>query len=274
MDKTIQLVGSNGLYGRWSLESCLKAQKELGYALLAFYQTPAHLWLDHERCVGMEKLERSLKEGGFRLSSFHPGRYQYSLYAPEESLQGRASDAYFQRCIDVASALQCPYVSIQPMGGVVDEDAEKNVENLVRRLRGLCDYAERRKVRICLQTVPVEAGGQLHTLEELEAVLTQIEGLNATLDTVALSCADENILQWFERIGEKIRTVIFRDGRGTTGRLWGEGVFPVEQYVSQLLKCGYRGPVSLNGFTDRYQDAPADADAKNRCYIDAVLKKI
>ena len=73
------------------------------------------------------------------------------------------------------------------------------------------------------------------------------------------------------RLGQRIRFVRFQDGRGCYGRIWGQGVFPSQDYAHQLLHSGYSGLVSINGLSTRYQEDPAAADRRNRAAVLAML---
>ena len=102
-------------------------------------------------------------------------------------------------------------------------------------------------------------------------MLDAVPELAAALDTVPVSLAGESIPQWFDKLGQRIRFVRFQDGRGCYGRIWGQGVFPSQDYAHQLLHSGYTGLVSINGLSTRYQEDPAAADRRNRATVLAML---
>lgn len=66
------ILGSNGFYSHWTLPAFLTAQQETGVRRIAFHHVPAHLWLDHYRCVGAETLKQHLAEAGIAVDVFHP----------------------------------------------------------------------------------------------------------------------------------------------------------------------------------------------------------
>lgn len=117
-----QIAGSNCLYGRWSWAAVLRAQERLGRKHMALYPLPAHLWLDHIRCVGLEPLKRSLAARQITVSSFHTGKYQYSLFEPGDSLRGSSTMRYYKNCVDGAAALGCARVCVRPAGSFLDGD--------------------------------------------------------------------------------------------------------------------------------------------------------
>lgn len=259
------ILGSNGFYSRWTLPSFLAAQRQLGVRRIAFHQVPAHLWLDHYRCVGLESLQTQLDASGITVEVFHPGRYHYSLFAPQGTQQSRCTRDYLRRCMAAARQLGCAVVCLRPDGALVD--CAGSGLALRRQLATLCGDACELGVTLCLQTVTPEDGAALHTLSQLQEVLSDLPELMAALDTVPVSLAGECIPRWFDRLGNRIRFVRFQDGRGCYGRIWGEGVFPSELYARQLLRSGYTGFVSLNGCTGRYQEDPAGADRRSRAAV-------
>lgn len=259
------ILGSNGFYSRWTLPAFLAAQRQMGVRRVAFHHVPAHLWLDHYRCVGLEPLQAQLDASGITVEVFHPGRYHYSLFAPQGTQQSRCTRSYLRRCMAAARQLGCSAVCLRPDGALVDRTGGRQA--LRRQLAALCQDAHELGVTLCLQTVTPEDSAALHTLSQLQQVLSDIPELTAALDTVPVSLAGENIPQWFDRLGDRIRFVRFQDGRGCRGRIWGEGVFPSETFARQLLHSGYTGFVSINGCTDRYQEDPAGADRRNRAAV-------
>ena len=266
-----QIAGSNGMYGRWTLEHCLAAQRRLGRRRLALHPLPAHLWLDHLRCIGLETLRRALEAGGFSAVSFHPECRQYSLFEGRDTLRGQYSRDYYRRCVDTAAALGCSLICIRPAGSLLDGGGEGERQALVENLSALCAWAEAAGAAVCVQTVLPLEGRTLRTLDSLKELLDLVPAARAALDTVAASQAGETIPQWFDALGDRICHVCFRDGRGDGGRIWGEGVYPIQTYAGQLARAGYTGTVSLCGVTDRYQDAPDAADEKNLARAAAAL---
>ena len=250
------ILGSNGFYSHWTLPAFLTAQQEMGVRRIAFHHVPAHLWLDHYRCVGA-------------VDVFLPGRYHYSLFASAGTRQDLCTREYLRRCMDVASSLGCTTVCLQPDGALIDD--QNSLSSLCRQLSALCDDAVQYGVTLCLQTVTPEDSAILHTLPQLLTVLDAVPELAAALDTVPVSLAGESIPQWFDKLGQRIRFVRFQDGRGCYGRIWGQGVFPSQDYAHQLLHSGYTGLVSINGLSTRYQEDPAAADRRNRATVLAML---
>ena len=236
---------------------------------IAFHHVPAHLWLDHYRCVGAETLKQHLAEAGIAVDVFHPGRYHYSLFASAGTRQDLCTREYLRRCMDVASSLGCTTVCLQPDGALIDD--QNSLSSLCRQLSALCGDAVQYGVTLCLQTVTPEDSAILHTLPQLLTVLDAVPELAAALDTVPVSLAGESIPQWFDKLGQRIRFVRFQDGRGCYGRIWGQGVFPSQDYAHQLLHSGYSGLVSINGLSTRYQEDPAAADRRNRAAVLAML---
>lgn len=269
-----QIAGSNCLYGRWSWAAVLRAQERLGRKHMALYPLPAHLWLDHIRCVGLEPLKQSLADRQITVSSFHPGKYQYSLFESGDSLRGSSTIRYYKNCVDGAAALGCARVCVRPAGSFLDGDPNRAWDVLAENLSQLCAYAGQKQVRICVQTIRPDEGGLLRTVQELERLLELVPEAWAALDTVSLSQAGETIPQWFDRLGYRIGHVCFWDGRNDGGRIWGEGVYPSRRYLRQLVQSGYEGPVSLCGYTQRYEQEPEAADTKNLARIQRLLHSL
>lgn len=268
-----QVVGSNGLYSRYTLPYFLTAQRRLGVTAVAFHHMGAHLWLDHYRCVGRDEAAAAFKHAGIRMASFHPGRYHYSLYAHDGTLRQICTMEYYRRCIDMADSFECPLLVLRPTGALLDGCRERDMASLQENVYRLQDYAARQHVQLCLQTVTQEESPYFRTLEELHGLLAELPSVGAALDSVCMSSAGESITQWFSLLGERIKHVTFQDGRGDFPRIWGEGVYPSESYAQELLESGYGGVISIIGRTDRYQDDPFRADKSNRDAVCRLLRR-
>lgn len=258
-----QIVGCNGFYSRTTLNRFLYTQKCLGRRHISFYPLPAHLWLDHFRCIGLDNLCEELNRAGLSIISFNVDSLQYSLFEDDNSLRGRSSRAYYRRCVDVAQALSCKMLCIRPVGSLLDREYAVQWENLVHNLFDLCGYAALKDINICIQTITSVEGKLLQKKDELVMLLERVPYISVVLDTVSLTLAGETISQWFTSFGTKISHVRFWDGRSDGGRIWGEGVYPSQLYFTQLLEAKYSGIISLCGLTDRYQDSPEESDAEN-----------
>lgn len=269
----MKIVGSNGLYGRYTLPFCLETQKQLGYDSIVFYHFPSHLWLDYVRCSGLSEVKTALQRCGITVEMFCAGNYGYSLYAAEDDLRGKNSLQYYKRCIDTAKELDCKLVCLRPTGGLLDHNIADEYIQLRDNLKKICGHAAQQGVTICIQTVLADEGKQLHTMEELSRLLTDVPDACAVLDTVPMSNAGETLTQWISTLGSRIRHICFQDGRWGGCRIWGQGVFPSDRYVTELLHSGYDGTVSLIGRTDFYCDDPRVADKANAERICAVLRE-
>ena len=266
-----QIVGSNGLYGRYTLEGFLHAQKRLNRRKLALYPLPAHLWLDHIRCIGLKQLLQALEAEALSVVSFYPEYRQYSLFEGVDTLRGQCTMEYYRRCVDVAAALQSETICVYPAGNLLDGSPEREWKALTEHVSSLCEYAGRKKLTVCVQTVTEDDGRAFHRMEELARLLEQVPEACVALDTLPLSRADETISQWFNVFGSRIRHVCFRDGRASGGRIWGEGVCPSQRYAGELRRSGYTGAISIAGTSDRYWEAPEAADAKNLARVQSML---
>lgn len=264
-------MGSNGFYSHWTFPAFLTSQVDMGVTRIAFHHLPAHLWLDHYRCTGLDTFRRLLAAAGVTVGAFHPGRYHYSLFTPLDTVQGRFTQAYLSRCLETATQLNCQLLCLRPAGALKDSDPKQAQRSLIQQLTELCSQAGDLGVTVCLQTVTPEEGAALQTLAQLSAVLEQIPALSAALDTLPMSMAGESISQWFHQLGSRIGYVCFQDGRSSGGCIWGEGVFPGESYAQQLREAGYQGALSISGCTDRYQADPSAADRQGRYRALALL---
>lgn len=265
--KPWNLVGCNGSYRTYSLETFFDAQVALGVKRVALVNHPAHLWLDRRGAVDLAQCRRALADRDLTVAALLPLPLQYSLCAGAEGPCRTYTRDYLHACAQTAAELGAPALCLRPFGALRDEGGA--LARLTETLSELCPFAAALGVRVLLQSE--WDSGLVPTLAALAAVVEGVPGLGALLDTVAMSAAGEDIPQWFDRLGPALALVRFADGRGDGWRCWGEGVFPGDDYLNALAAAGYTGDLLLGDRSERHESDPVGADRRNLARVRALM---
>jgi sugar phosphate isomerase/epimerase len=189
---------------------------------------------------------RSVIETGARFLLDPRHKHQPTLISPQASGQEKRLD-FLCKAIDVADALDSDAVSFWS-GMPVDQPGEKVLwERLVDACRRLCDYAEKKEIRLAFEPEPGMFIDTMARFAELkERVNRPLFGL--TIDIGHLHCQGEvpisdNLRQWKDWLWN----VHIEDmRRGVHEHLmFGEGEIDFVPVLRTLHEIGYQGGVHV-----------------------------
>lgn len=267
MECAARLLGSNSQYSRYPLDLFAAEMRRMGLCGLDLVPQTPHLFCGHTGCEDTARLRAVLNGAGLWAEVLTPPSYRYSITAPAGE-QREATLDYYRVCIALAAELGCTQLVLDAAGACWDLNPERLRCNAAAALAALCPVAAAAGVRLLLAPVmgaemPLIAQAPvLNTAAELEAILTELDSpsLGVCLDTNVMSACGDTIPDWFRRLGNRTGLVRLCDGNYHGWRAWGKGVLPMEQYLRQLDKAGYRGALSLRLPGEEYLERPAYPD--------------
>lgn len=171
------------------------------------------------------------------------------MHEPDPAKRARHLDEA-RRFIDLAHAMQAPYVRVFPDRFLPSEDRKVTIARIAEGLYQLGEHAKPAGV-----TVIVESHGQFRRAEDITAILT-----GAKSDHVAFlwdahhTCVEgEKPADTFGNLGKFIRHVHLKDSQPVPGKakedrryvLTGAGDIPVKETVRVLARGGYKGYYSF-----------------------------
>jgi len=154
-------------------------------------------------------------------------------------------------CIDVFSRLEAPCMNVHPDWHTPFHTHEYMIENNLRSLRELIDYADDKGVQLMLENLPAA----FNNMVELSELLEPLPALGLHLDIGhanlnPLSNTTEEILNAF---GSRLEHVHLHDNRGGVQDLHlplGSGTLPWISMLRLLKDHGYDGSITLEVFSD------------------------
>lgn len=169
-------------------------------------------------------------------------------YAPFETIDPTSSDAtikthtfdLFCSLIEKGSLIGINKFVVHPSKEPIkDEERVVRLKNSAEFLSDLADFAEKYSAVICVEDLPRSCIGNCS--DELLFILSKNDKLRVCFDTNHL--LSEGILDFIEKIGDKIVTVHVSDFDFVNERHWmpGEGDIDWQSLYNKLLSKGYNG---------------------------------
>ncbi len=135
------------------------------------------------------------------------------------------------------------------------------LDNLVRSLREILRYAEKSKVLVMLENVPLSNG--IHDVVEFKYIIDNVDSLFVHLDIphAFTSGGMKSVLNYINTFGDKIIHIHWHDNHGTKDEHLpiGEGLVDHEKAVRALKDINYDRTITLEVFTNS-DDAKSSAD--------------
>ena len=264
--KRKQLAGMGVHYKFCTLEQMLDAQAAAGYQTIELLGIAPQFLLDERGYEDPVRIRRMAEDRGLHIGCFTPecACYQYLMCAPENGVFHEKSMEYFKRGLEAASRLGAEKLLTNCIGGAWDEEYEAVYDRAVRSLSQLGKIAEGYGITIAVETVRPEESKVIIKLPELVRLLKDVDSPNVKggLDTAAMGVANETPREWFEALGDDLVHMHFIDGRPYKHLVWGDGLYPLADYLQILNDYHYEGLLTQEITDFRYYDDPGLADKR------------
>jgi sugar phosphate isomerase/epimerase len=127
------------------------------------------------------------------------------------------------------------------------------LDNMIKSLREVIRYAERSKVMVMLENVPLSNG--IHNVGEFKYVVDNVESLLVHLDIphAFTSGGMKSVIDYISKFNDKIIHIHWHDNHGTKDEhlAIGEGLIDHYQVVKALKNIGYDRTITLEVFTSK-----------------------
>lgn len=263
--KRNQLAAVGIHYVYYPLEYMLDAQQKAGFKTIELSGMAPHYLMDYRGYQDPLEVRKKVEDRGMTIGCFTPecAGYHYTMCAPDPGFHDRSME-YFKRGLEAAGKMGASKLLTSMIGGTWDEEYGRIYDRAVESLRLLAPVAADNNVTIAVETVCPEESRVVTTLQELQRLLRDVghPNVKAGLDTIAMGVAGETPRQWFRELGKELIHTHFVDGRPYGHLVWGDGLYPLEDYIDALNEFGYDGLVSQKITDGRYFDDPAEADRR------------
>jgi D-psicose/D-tagatose/L-ribulose 3-epimerase len=209
--------------------------------------------IDDPASVDPVKVKKALDKVGLACGSV------CGCFGPDRDLRGtpaaqKNSLGYLKQCIDIAVALECPsvigpvYSAVGRANAVEPKDYKKQWATVVKNLKKICAYAEKKGVRICLEPLNRFETDFINTVDQALQMVKDVgsPALKIHLDTFHMNIEEKCQGDAIRKAGKHLGHVhACGSDRGTPGNdhiNW--------DCIAQALKAiKYKGDVVIESFT-------------------------
>lgn len=272
--KREQIGAMNLHYLYYPFDYFLDVQQSLNMKSIELWGGAPHFLMDDESFDNCAALRKRIEDRGMKVSVFTPECTTYQYYTaawdPYALEKGRK---YYKLGLKAARELGASVLLTNCCGGARDEDPRRTFDRAVETFRQLAPVAADNGVTLAVETVRPEESLIVTRIDQLKNLLDAVghPALKPAADTVAINVAGESLEQWFDAFGSDIANIHFVDGRPYGHLVWGDGLFPLADYVQLIKDRGYTGNLGQQITDFGYFDEPAEADKKNMARLSQFL---
>lgn len=250
------LCGMNFHYFRNPLSRFLDDASAIGLSKIEIWGASPHFYIEDEPLEAARRLKDAIRKRELDLTCFTPEQciYPINLASREDVIRNR-SIRYFLDCLNVCVEMESPYLLITPGWGYVNEDAGAAWRRSADSLGLIARHAEKLGIELLLEPLTPTESNVINTAAQLRRMIDDIASpaVKAILDTVAMAVVGDTVDDYIEQVGAELRHVHLIDGDMDGSHLaWGDGSFPLNDYIRDLKAGGYVGALSLEFTSPRY----------------------
>ncbi|MDI4650133.1 sugar phosphate isomerase/epimerase family protein [Cohnella hashimotonis] len=240
-----QIAGMNEHYRLYPLDFFLDDMVRLELEAIELWAGAPHLYIEDATAADLRRIRAGIESRGLKLICYTPEQCQYpfNIAAKEPELRAR-SLAYFFRSLQAASELGAPMFQTVPGWGYFDEPAGEAWERTRDALAALAKEAGKHGIVITLEPLERRGTNIVTDLPALKRMLDDIRSphLKVIIDTCPMAAAGETFDDYFKAFGDDVRHIHFVD---SLHKAWGDGDFPLADWLEELNRHRYRGYLTL-----------------------------
>ncbi len=259
-------------YVQYSFDYFIDSMVKCGVKNIEFWGAlPHYCRLDYqdqdEARTALEEIKSKLTKNNMKVIMYTPETlaYPYSFSHPHERVRNRTI-AYFEMAMQDALILGTNRIFLNSGCAMRDVNIQESWLYTVDTFRKICDLASKYGIEMVLEQLQPYESNLVCSLEEINKMLMDVnrENLKVCLDVVAMEVAGDSIDGFFEKLGQKIVHVHLAD---SNHEILGEGYYPVEQYLDDLHRIGYKDFISLEINDSIYWLDPHSSVEKSMNYL-------
>ena len=237
-------------YQRNPLEHCFEDAKRFGYDFIELWGGRPHAYAPDLKAGEIEEVKRLIDKYEIPVLGYTPehNAYPYNFMIGSE-LQRRDAVSYLKTCLDMAKEMNSDYMLISPAHAGYLATYEEIWSRLVTTVRELVDYAEKKGVKLVVETLTPYETNAFKSANDLLELFKRIDSpfLVGMCDVVPPFVLHESIMAYIEKLGKKMYHMHIIDGaQGTDSHIVpGEGSIPLPELFKELKYVGYEGTATL-----------------------------
>ena len=256
-------------YVRFPLRRFLDTAQALGFRQIELFGAMPHFYLDDVDDAQARAVRSACEERGLSIVNFCPaqGAYPMNLAIDEPQIRRRTVQM-LRKGLRLARLLGCRSMLVSPGYGYYDQDKEISWAHSRASLGELAKEAEDQQVTILLEPLTPPTANLINTSAQAARMLSEVGSpfVKSMMDLGVMTYMGETVEDYFRNLGEGLRYIHFTDGPGAHVAP-GDGSFPMDRHLEDIVRLGYRGPLSFEINDKRYLLDPDQAMAQTARWL-------
>lgn len=266
----------NLIYSRCKMEYFLDSIQRLGIRNIELWtQIPYFCELD-KSLSDYSNIKRQLALRGLRLICLIPEQCSWPFnIASCDSQIRRSSLDFYLRHFEAAAALEAEKVLLTPGWFPWNKPIEEGLKYSEDSLHQLLPQAKKLGLLPVLEILQPCESNLMHNLSGTQWYAEHFEEseLSFCIDTVPVRLAGENLTDYFELLGNRLRHIHLIDGTPTGHMALGDGIHPIREYLRVMKNYSYEGFITLEFGADIYMGSPEVHMKRGWNYLQRILEK-
>lgn len=261
-----KVICGNYSYQLYSFNYFLESMKRLEQKEIELWGAGPHLFQDDFSEQMIHSLYKKIKSYGLRVICYTPEQCMYPInIASSDPIIRKRSMAYLTRSLEIASQMEAPKALITTGQGYRDESKEDAWNRCVEALSILGGKAEQLGVTIVFEHLTKTTTNLCLKARDVDRMLKEVGMKNVVgmIDVDMAARLHEGVRDYFELMGKSIQHVHFVDGNPGGHLAIGDGILPMDSYISDLNSYDYDGYLTMEILHDSYHLDPEAAYAKS-----------
>lgn len=242
-------------YQRNPLEHCFEDAKRFGYDYIELWGGRPHAYAPDLK-AGDAKIVRELSDKyGIPVTGFCPehNAYPYNYMIGTEAMRQDAVD-YLKLCLDMAKEIGSDYCLISAGHAGYGTPYNEIWDRFMKTVKELADHAAKVQVHLIMETMTVYETNVMRSANDYYRMFEEIDNpyLVGMVDTVAPYTQCESIMDYFDKLGDKMYHMHLVDGVSDSDShiIPGEGQIPFPELIKELKEIDYKGTATIELVTN------------------------
>ena len=261
-----QIAGMNLVYKFYSFDYFLNAMERLGYESIEVLPNAPHFYVPDLSAGDMASIRQKIADHHLKVICYTPDQCSYPVNISYHSETARRrSIQSLIRQIEICSYLGSGQMLLTSGYGYFDEPKEHAWARMIDSLGQLSRKAEKEGIVLVLEPIRTDETNLVTDLPSLKKALREVgsPSLKGMLDTSPMYYAGESIAQYARELGDDLWHIHLIDGRPAGHLAWGDGIFPLDQYILEIEQAGYDRYMTLELTSAEYYNEPSPAMEKS-----------
>ncbi|MCI6019853.1 MAG: TIM barrel protein [Clostridiales bacterium] len=254
-----QFSAMNLLYSKSSMDYFLESISRLGIKNIELWgASPYYCRLDTS-LSDIIKIRRKIEKNNLKLVCFTPEQCIYPLNIASNNRYIRnKSIKFYMQMAEVSGQLGTEKLLVTPGWCCYDENLSEGYKRSEESLHIIAEITGKCGVEPVLEILQYAESNLMYNLETTLWYADRLKDseMNFCIDTVPVRACGQNLQNFFEKLGQRVRHVHLIDGTPTGHLVLGDGEHSIEEHLNALSENDYDGYVTLEFGSSVYMKYP------------------